>query len=99
MVVVRFDAYTATTLAVKPGDVLPWFFEGKVGGQTLHMGKGFHTFKDRIAVKDASGKDLTGGVSELDKFTQKFDAGKYTCLLYTSPSPRDRTRSRMPSSA
>ena len=62
MVVVRFDAYTATTLAVKPGDVLPWFFEGKVGGQTLHMGKGFHTFKDRIAVKDASGQEV-GSVS------------------------------------
>ena len=30
------------------------------------------------------------------------DIGKLpdtTCLLYTSPSPRDRTRSRMPSSA
>ena len=26
-------------------------------------------------------------------------AGTYICLLYTSPSPRDRTRSRMPSSA
>jgi len=26
-------------------------------------------------------------------------SGKYACLLYTSPSPRDRTRSRMPSSA
>ena len=26
------------------------------------------------------------------------DAGNH-CLLYTSPSPRDRTRSRMPSSA
>ena len=25
--------------------------------------------------------------------------GLTTCLLYTSPSPRDRTRSRMPSSA
>src|SRR5664280_3550756 len=25
--------------------------------------------------------------------------GGGTCLLYTSPSPRDRTRSRMPSSA
>ena len=25
--------------------------------------------------------------------------GYYICLLYTSPSPRDRTRSRMPSSA
>ena len=24
---------------------------------------------------------------------------KESCLLYTSPSPRDRTRSRMPSSA
>ena len=24
---------------------------------------------------------------------------RYNCLLYTSPSPRDRTRSRMPSSA
>ena len=26
-------------------------------------------------------------------------AGGTRCLLYTSPSPRDRTRSRMPSSA
>ena len=26
-------------------------------------------------------------------------ARAYNCLLYTSPSPRDRTRSRMPSSA
>ena len=25
--------------------------------------------------------------------------GKDTCLLYTSPSPRDRQKSRMPSSA
>ena len=29
-----------------------------------------------------------------------FDGANYLfCLLYTSPSPRDRTRSRMPSSA
>ena len=27
------------------------------------------------------------------------DAGGWTCLLYTSPSPRDATLSRMPSSA
>ena len=27
------------------------------------------------------------------------NGGTYVCLLYTSPSPRDRTRSRMPSSA
>ena len=28
-----------------------------------------------------------------------YDRNLTTCLLYTSPSPRDRTRSRMPSSA
>ena len=28
-----------------------------------------------------------------------FDGAAWICLLYTSPSPRDRTRSRMPSSA
>ena len=28
-----------------------------------------------------------------------FDGQVRNCLLYTSPSPRDRTRSRMPSSA
>ena len=30
---------------------------------------------------------------------QSFQAHAHACLLYTSPSPRDRTRSRMPSSA
>eukprot|EP00656_Telonema_subtile_P011515 TRINITY_DN15710_c0_g1_i1.p2 TRINITY_DN15710_c0_g1~~TRINITY_DN15710_c0_g1_i1.p2 ORF type:complete len:107 (+),score=8.69 TRINITY_DN15710_c0_g1_i1:789-1109(+) len=29
----------------------------------------------------------------------KMGTTSITCLLYTSPSPRDRTRSRMPSSA
>ena len=38
-------------------------------------------------------------VGELDaKELEKFDPINH-CLLYTSPSPRDRTRSRMPSSA
>ena len=41
-----------------------------------------------------SGGSKTYGVTATDS------AGNtYTCLLYTSPSPRDRTRSRMPSSA
>ena len=31
--------------------------------------------------------------------TGDFDGLIVSCLLYTSPSPRDRTRSRMPSSA
>ena len=31
--------------------------------------------------------------------TSEFEVGIGTCLLYTSPSPRDRQKSRMPSSA
>ena len=34
---------------------------------------------------------------QMSGVTNMFDVR--TCLLYTSPSPRDRTRSRMPSSA
>ena len=38
--------------------------------------------------------------AEIDWFLDKIQAGTICfCLLYTSPSPRDRTRSRMPSSA
>ena len=33
------------------------------------------------------------------KTTRDQDFINWFCLLYTSPSPRDRTRSRMPSSA
>ena len=43
------------------------------------------------------------------QYDKHYDAGEYvcagcgtqlfTCLLYTSPSPRDRQKSRMPSSA
>jgi len=49
------------------------------------------------------GVALTGTVNAQDDGLVgwwKFDdEGTGTCLLYTSPSPRDRTRSRMPSSA
>ena len=35
-----------------------------------------------------------------DRYRPQADTARTTrCLLYTSPSPRDRTRSRMPSSA
>ena len=40
------------------------------------------------ALENAKTTDLNGFVKD-----------EYPCLLYTSPSPRDRTRSRMPSSA
>ena len=42
----------------------------------------------------ADGTDTTSGIAIFNTAVNQF-----TCLLYTSPSPRDRTRSRMPSSA
>ena len=51
------------------------------------------------------GTPVTFESAETSWLSSAYDAnsGKtviaYTCLLYTSPSPRDRTRSRMPSSA
>ena len=45
-------------------------------------------------IKLRTGLSLCQIASILDVFNDKG-----TCLLYTSPSPRDRTRSRMPSSA
>ena len=52
-------------------------------------------------VADASGTTVTAvtfGDTPADQLGA-LSANKVVCLLYTSPSPRDRTRSRMPSSA
>ena len=44
---------------------------------------------------DGTGDSLKAGAGKInDNFTEI-----YTCLLYTSPSPRDLSTSRMPSSA
>ena len=45
----------------------------------------------------AGHEDITSGKVFLDN--QDISNEPPACLLYTSPSPRDRTRSRMPSSA
>ena len=37
-------------------------------------------------------------IAHLEKLYELYKK-RWNCLLYTSPSPRDRTRSRMPSSA
>ena len=45
---------------------------------------------------DIIGDNLAKLDAEVDEIINRYIE---TCLLYTSPSPRDRTRSRMPSSA
>ena len=51
----------------------------------------------RVAIVTGAGNAFSAGfdLNIGSRETQDMDA----CLLYTSPSPRDRTRSRMPSSA
>ena len=50
-------------------------------------------------VRDEEEKVILG-LSNFDKVISTGGSAIYSfCLLYTSPSPRDRTRSRMPSSA
>ena len=56
--------------------------------------------------KDVFKRDVRNNVKtlfrkEVEEATpqQLFQAVSYACLLYTSPSPRDTERSRMPSSA
>ena len=81
------------------GDVKPTlevtlkYFEGKQVIDTIERVSrpGLRIYKK----KDELPKVL-GGLGVAIVSTSK---GVMTCLLYTSPSPRDRTRSRMPSSA
>ena len=49
-------------------------------------------------IKDLTAK-LTTDNTKIDQSRVAFLSQLVDCLLYTSPSPRDRTRSRMPSSA
>ena len=51
------------------------------------------------ARKEAVGAVLLIDNGDLLQGTPMAQTALDTCLLYTSPSPRDRTRSRMPSSA
>ena len=43
--------------------------------------------------------EYVGILAKLELNEEEKEQAKKDCLLYTSPSPRDRTRSRMPSSA
>ena len=51
--------------------------------------------KNNHQIKDCKALILPG----VGSFDPAINNLSKTCLLYTSPSPRDRTRSRMPSSA
>ena len=48
---------------------------------------------------DAESRTILFSIVKKGKTASELSQKYKICLLYTSPSPRDRTRSRMPSSA
>ena len=52
-----------------------------------------------IMIFDGNSGDVHFERFSIDNFVSKTAAYDTGCLLYTSPSPRDRQKSRMPSSA
>ena len=68
-----------------------------ISGDTLTFRNHRFLTGQRVTYNDGGGTAI-GGLSDGVYFIIKVDQNTI-CLLYTSPSPRDRTRSRMPSSA
>ena len=92
--------------------VLDTFFDVRFFAQSLDMGKQwapmiaalFRSERDRLSdvigrISTASSNLFTSRDSDLFARVGAIRRLSYVCLLYTSPSPRDATPSRMPSSA
>ena len=58
-----------------------------------------HDDKDTPQDAKPTQKEIDEALKTLDEARKKLEDNYKTCLLYTSPSPRDRQKSRMPSSA
>ena len=68
------------------------------GVQKLRGKSTKRSLRDALVIGGMGQLGGMAGVGGLQAFGQT-GANTLACLLYTSPSPRDRTRSRMPSSA
>ena len=77
---------------VKPFDVTK--FRKSITKSIDGLGIGFNDPTDWISTGNFALNYLISG-----DFNKGIPLGKVTCLLYTSPSPRDKRQSRMPSSA
>ena len=92
------DGYTLKTFQPDP-------FNQKASIVSMAIYNTYLGQDDRLYVGTNFGFSVLDPVTGLiENFNNRYDLQPtsiygYTCLLYTSPSPRDRTRSRMPSSA
>ena len=82
---------------VREGDAMPDDIQNQIFDAYQRMQKAGLPPEAWNELVDSVPEDVNGQVlaDEIDRRTAVFDA----CLLYTSPSPRDATLSRMPSSA
>ena len=73
----------------------------ETAGDGLEALEKFETVHHDIVITDLKMPRMDGYtlLKEIHKLCPSTYVVVITCLLYTSPSPRDRTRSRMPSSA
>ena len=92
------------------GAVISWASAGTVGFKGSRKST---PFAAQMAAEAAGRRAMEHGLKRVDVFVKGPGSGRETairslgaigleigpCLLYTSPSPRDRQKSRMPSSA
>ena len=67
-------------------------------GATVNVGQSIAEITDEVLI-DESSESKINQIKEKKETAKEVKLPNKPCLLYTSPSPRDRTRSRMPSSA
>ena len=90
-----YDEVSTQICQITPGPVSAEVVAEDVEGM-LREGRHFATLAPNIVVKVPMSEE---GLEAISRLAAEGIETNCTCLLYTSPSPRDRTRSRMPSSA
>ena len=74
-------------------------FENMLGNGSLTMQSNYPPYNIRKTGKDNYAIEVALAGFNKNDVEVEFEDNLLTCLLYTSPSPRDRQKSRMPSSA
>ena len=103
--------FEATEQAIRELQELVSFIVNNLNGSTILVTADHGFLYQESALDDADRARVEEGMPGVMKAKKRYIlgrgmwplpgawAGNTSCLLYTSPSPRDRTRSRMPSSA
>ena len=92
--------YPTNTLVTAPEIIFFWVARMIMAGFEYKGEKPFNEVYFTGIVRDKQGRKMSKSLGNSPDLIEMIEKdGADACLLYTSPSPRDRTRSRMPSSA